>query len=152
MYNIFIPPMEQGNIKDIKTYIEGDENKAVTVTREDIPVIREFISSLQVDATEKIKDTLHNGVFLNPKRGAFGDDPKDWSFWRGDQIITATIRDRDFLKRYARGETRLNESDLLIVDLLERQRVKGTKVLKPLYEVVRVIDYQKGPEQTRLDT
>jgi hypothetical protein len=149
--NVFVAPMEYAAIDDIKTYIEGDEKSAVTVRRDEIPIIKEFAIPAVLDTGETIKDTLHQGVFLNPKRGSFGDDPRDWSFWRGDEVITATLRDRDFLTRYSRGEIRLNESDLLIVDLLERQRVKGTKVLKPVYEILRVVDYKKGAEQTRLE-
>lgn len=94
--------------------------------------------------SEITKEIIHPGVFLNPKRGAFGDDPKDWSFWQGEKVITATIRDKGFLAQHARGDIRLNESDLLTVDLLERQKVMGTKVQKPTYEVIRVIDYRKG--------
>jgi len=154
IYNILVLPMEKTAIKDIKTYIKGDENSAVTVGRDEIPIIREFASPPVPPAIaddETVKDTLHHEVFLNPKRGAFGDDPKDWSFWRGDEVITATIRDRVFLTKYASGDIRLNEADLLIVDLLERQRVKGTRVLKPVYEIMNVVDYRKGAEQGKLE-
>jgi hypothetical protein len=44
------------------------------------------------------------------------------------------------------GAKRLNESDLLTVDLLERQRVTGTKVQKPVYEIIKVTDYKRGSQ------
>ena len=81
---------------------------------------------------------------------SFGDDPKDWSFYRGEEIITATIKDKEFLARYSEGEVRLNQSDLLTVDLLERQKVRGTIVQKPTYEVLRVTSYVKGARQENL--
>ena len=153
IYQIYGPPMsEEPAIDDVKTYIEGDEMSAVIVKRDEVPVIKEFAmpSPTPANAMEKVKETMHYGVFLNPKRGAFGNDPKDWSFWRGDEVITATIKDNHFLNDYANGDVRLNESDLLTVDLLERQKVRGTKVLKPSYEIVKVTDYQKGESQPKL--
>ena len=155
IYNIYGPPMlDQPSVNDVKTYLEDDENTAVVVNREEVPVIREFAtpSTAMADTDETIKETMHHGVFLNPKRCAFGHDPKDWSFWRGDEVITATIKDKEFLAETARGGRRLNESDLLTVDLLERQRVKGTRVQKPIYEIIKVTDYKKGssPDQMNL--
>jgi hypothetical protein len=152
IYQIYGPPIEGSQqIKDVKTFIEGDESTAVVVSRDEAGIIREFAGSGGANPeAEAEKEHISFGVYLNPKRGSFGDDPKDWSFWRGDEVITATIKDRSFLAQYARGEIRLNESDLLTVDLLERQRIQGTKVLKPIYEIIRVVDYKKGAEQQRL--
>lgn len=102
------------------------------------------------DPQETVKETIHRDFFLNPKRGAFGDDPKDWSFYRGDEVITATIRDKDFLQKCANREYSLNQADLLIVDLLERRRVHGTFVQKPIYEILKVKRYEMGATQASL--
>jgi hypothetical protein len=153
IYKIYANPLqEQPNVKDVKTYLREDEAKAITVSREELPSFKEFAnpSPEPTDMLETVKETTHTGVFLNPKRGAFGDDPKDWSFYRGEEIITATIKDKEFLARYSEGEVRLNQSDLLTVDLLERQKVKGTIVQRPTYEVLRVTSYVKGARQENL--
>ena len=153
IFKIYVDPLEaQQSIKDVKTYIRDDESTAITVERSEVPSLREFVnpSPVPTDAAETVKETVHKSVFLNPKRGAFSDDPKDWSFWRGDEIITATIKDKDFLSRYASGELRLNQSDLLTVDLLERQRVKETIVQKPTYDILKVTGYVKGSSQDTL--
>ena len=150
VYNVFAAPMEQQqSITDVKTYIEGVENSEVRVDRSEVPVLKEAIhpSLMPSEAGETINEKIHQGVLLNPKRGAFGGDPKDWSFFRGDGIITATIRDKDFLAKCESGEYRLNQSDLLTVDLLERQKVKGTQLQKSTFEVIR---YQKGESQATL--
>src|SRR5438270_1064263 len=43
IYKIYGPPMaDQPSVDDVKTYIEGGEQDAVIVTRDDVPVIREF--------------------------------------------------------------------------------------------------------------
>jgi hypothetical protein len=103
-----------------------------------------------VYANEIVKEHIQQGVYLNPKRGSFENDPRDWSFYRGSEVITATIKDKLFLKDYSKGRYRLNSSDLLTVDLLERQTVVGTIVKKPAYEILRVTNYVKGPEQSRI--
>jgi hypothetical protein len=153
IYNIYVPPMvDQPSVEEIKTYSEGHEDKAVIVKRDEIPVIEEStgVSTDSDDLPDTTKDTVHHGVLLNPKRGAFGDDPKDWSFWKGDGIITANIKDKTFLTATASGEVRLNESDLLTVDLLERQKLKGTRLQKPTYDIIKVTDYKKGPTQAKM--
>ena len=152
--NVFVVPLEQlPSINDVKTFIEDDESTAVTVTREEAPVIREYVNPQPTAANPKemIKEQLHKGVYLNPKRGSFDGDPKDWSFRRGDEIVVATIRDRSFLEKCMNGEYRLNHSDLLIVDLLERQKVVGTNVMKPTYEIIAVTEYIKSTEQLPSD-
>jgi hypothetical protein len=157
IYKIYCGPLEeQPLVDDVKTYLKEDEAAAVVVRRDELPSFREFVNPPPepIDPAETVKETVHNGVFLNPKRGAFGDDPKDWSFYRGEEIITATIKDKEFLRQYAEGEIRLNQADLLTVDLLEKQKVKGTMVQKPTYEIAKVTSYVKGAHQEplRLDS
>jgi hypothetical protein len=150
IYKVYGDPMDaQPNIEDVKTYLRDDESSVVKVKRDEVLGFREFISpsASPDDAREIVKDTTQVGVLLNPKRGAFGDDPKDWSFYRGDEVITATIRDKDFLAQCANGDVRLNHNDLLTVDLLARQRVKGTQVLKTTYEILKVTGYERGLRQ-----
>jgi hypothetical protein len=150
---IYVSPLEsQPSVVDVKTYLKDDEKTAVKVGRDEIPMLRDFAESplLPAIAQETEKEIIHAGIMLNPKRGAFGDDPKDWSFWRGDNVITATIKDKDFLQRCASGEIRPNQNDLLTVELLERQKLKGTALQKPTYEILRVTNYVKGPTQQAL--
>jgi hypothetical protein len=154
IFKIYVEPLEaQPSIEDVKTYLKDHENTAVKFERSEIPNLREFVnpSPTPTDPKETVKETIQHGIYLNPKRGAFGDDPQGWSFWRGhDEIITATIKDKEFLSKYAKGEVRLNQSDLLTVDLLERQKVKGTLVQKPIYEILKVTGYVKGATQDSL--
>lgn len=153
VFKVYGDPLEaQPNIDDVKTYLKGDEDSAVKVERSEVAGLREFVnpSLLPGDVKETVQESVQKGVFLNPKRGAFGDDPKDWSFFRGEDVITATIKDKEFLARYANGDVRLNQADLLTVDLLVRQKVKGTQVQKPIYEIIKVTHYEKGLTQPPL--
>lgn len=153
MYKVYAAPIEQQiSITDVKTYIENHQESEVVVTKDEVQGFREYVApSETVQGTEIVKEHTHHGVYLNPKRGAFDGDPKEWSFRRGAEIVVATIKDKEFLEKCVKGEYRLNHSDLLIVDLLERQRVQGTMVMKPVYEILRVTSYIKGPEQASLD-
>jgi hypothetical protein len=154
IYNVYGAPMEdQSSVTDVKTYVEGKSDTEVVFDRSEVPVIREFMdTSVRLTSdNEIVKEHIQEGVFLNPKRGSFENDPRDWSFYRGRKdVITATIKDKGFLQDYADGKYRLLSSDLLTVTLLERQTVEGTIVKKPVYEILRVTNYIKGPEQKTL--
>ena len=153
IYKVYAAPLEQHNsITDVKTYIEDHQESEVVVTKDEAAILRQYVAvSDELPGTEVVKEQVYHDVYLNPKRGAFDGDPKDWSFRRGGEIVVATIKDKGFLDKCAKGEYRLNQSDLLIVDLLERQRVQGTIVMKPAHEIIRVTSYVRGPEQTTLD-
>jgi len=59
--------------------------------------MREYATEVKsLSQAEIVKEVTIPGVLLNPKRGAFENDPKDWSFRRGEDIITATIKDQIF--------------------------------------------------------
>lgn len=152
VFNIYAPMLENPGISDIKTFMNGEEKGTeVSVKADEVGPMREFAEAVkEASESETTKEVTTTGVLLNPKRGAFEDDPKDWSFRRGGEIITATIKDREFLAKYAAGVIRLNSSDLLTVELLERQKLKGTIVQKPSYEIIKVTDYKKGPTQSKL--
>lgn len=156
IYKVYGAPMEdQSPVTDIRTYVEGESETEVVFERSEVPVIREFMdpSARLTSSNEIVKEHIQEGVFLNPKRGSFANDPRDWSFYRGrgrNDVITATIKDKAFLQDYADGKYRLLSSDLLTVTLLERQTVEGTIVKKPVYEILRVTNYIKGPEQKTL--
>jgi len=156
IYKVYGAPMEdQSSVTDIRTYVEGESGTEVVFERSEVPIVREFMdpSATLTSSGEIVKEHVQEGVFLNPKRGSFENDPRDWSFYRGrgrNDVITATIKDKAFLQDYEDGKYRLLSSDLLTVTLLERQTVEGTIVKKPVYEILRVTNYIKGPEQKML--
>jgi hypothetical protein len=156
IYKVYGAPMEdQSSVTDIRTYVEGESGTEVVFERSEVPIVREFMdpSATLTSSGEIVKEHVQEGVFLNPKRGSFENDPRDWSFYSGrgrNDVITATIKDKAFLQDYEDGKYRLLSSELLTVTLLERQTVEGTIVKKPVYEILRVTNYIKGPEQKML--
>jgi hypothetical protein len=147
LINVYVQPLEKEEISEVKTYLRNNEGSAVSVPKEERESIRAFVTNAAPGAKETVKEVILPDVFLNPKRGSFDGDPRDWSFRRGEEVITATIRDEGFIAKCATGEYRLNHHDLLTVDLLERQKVVGTRVQKPTYEILKVKQYVQGEEE-----
>jgi hypothetical protein len=153
---VYGKPLEKDNVDYIDSYLKGEkEQTKVEVTKEDAPAIKEFTSSvrelLSVEQGEELVKENAATVFLNPKRGAFEGDGTSWSFHKGGDIVTATIKDAAFLAKVASGEIRPNHHDLLEVVLVERQRVVGTTVKAPTYEIPKVVNYTVGsPAQQSL--
>ena len=89
-------------------------------------------------------------VWLQPKRVSVEGERANWSFRLGpENIITASISDDNFLGKIKNGEIRLSNSDRILVELLERQVVRGMSVTVT-NEITVVREYVRGPEQERL--
>jgi hypothetical protein len=71
-------------------------------------------------------------------------------FQVGEQVITATVKDKRFLMQYDRGEIRLNGHDSLNVAMIKRQRTALRIVKSPTYEIIKVNSHQAGPSQPKL--
>ena len=86
---------------------------------------------------------------MHPKRGSFDTDGSSWSFKWVAQVITASVKDRVFLKRYDAGEIRLNGHDTLQVSMIERQKRVGDVVQSRTYEITSVDSYMPGLTQPK---
>jgi hypothetical protein len=154
--NVYSKPLEKENVDRIDSYLEGEkEQTKVEVTKDDAPAIKEFADTvgrlLPAEQGEEIVKENVTTMFLNPKRGAFEGDGMQWSFHKGSDVITATIKDPVFLNQVASGEIRPNHHDLMEVQIVEKQRVIGTEVKAPVYEIPKVIKYTVGgPAQQSL--
>jgi hypothetical protein len=150
IYNVYGKPLEDTKFEDVESYLESEpEDMRMVVTREDLPALKS--SATVTPLEEQTKERILTDVVLNPKRGAFEGDGASWSFHRGDDVITATVRDQKFLRAIELGEIRPNHSDLMTVTLKETQKVIGTKVKTPKYEIMEVADYKVGARQMRID-
>ena len=156
IFNVFGKPLEKENVDYIDSYLKGEkEQTKVEITKDDAPAIKEFVASvgklLPAEQGEEIVKENVTTMFLNPKRGAFEGDGMQWSFHKGSEVITATIKDPVFLNQVASGEIRPNHHDLMEVQIVEKQRVIGTEVKAPVYEIPKVIKYTVGgPAQQSL--
>ncbi len=134
----------------VKSYLKGDDESVVEVTKDDVPALKE-IPAPPVDAEPEESIEHTDVVFLNPKRGSFEGEGDKWSFRKGGrqgEVIKANIKDECFLKKLVNGEYRLNGGDVLKVELHEKQKVVGNQI-RTTNDIVRVLDYKPAPNGPR---
>lgn len=140
----------QEGIETVESYLKGTERQEdkVIVTKDLVPYFNPE-NTIPSDENQNEQRNITR-AYLKPKRVSLEGEPNNWSLRKGsDIILTATIRDNDFLNKVRLGEIRLAKEDLLEVDLLEIQTLRGTEV-ETRYEVNRVINYTKAPVQSEL--
>ncbi len=150
IYNIYGDFLGKEGINKVKSFLKDEgEQKAVTVEKNDVPYFNPANAIMQEDAKENEKRNITQ-CFIKPKRISVEGEADNWSFRKGvDTVITATIKDEEFLSKIKTGEIRLYGEDLLEVNLLEIQTVKNNEVYAK-YEVIKVTKYIKAPVQKTL--
>jgi len=149
--NVYAKPLEREGITAVESYLKDEPKIRTVVVKTEAAIIKQFTSeAVEVTTHETIKETTTEGVYLNPKRGSFDGDGTSWSFHKGDKVITATVKDQTFLDQVAKGDIRPNHKDLMTVTLTEKQKIVGTQVKPPSYEIVKVENYELGPTQDTL--
>ena len=139
-------PLETPNVTGIRTYLQNDPASSVSVGRADADAIRVASAAATTPPIPQQLDTKVEIVRLNPLRGPFQAERRQWTFAMGNSRIVARISDQEFLRRYDSGEIRLNHADLLEVELIRRERLVGTET-KTQYEIRRVLNYTRGAHQ-----
>jgi len=140
-------PIEKEGIEEIESSLKDDPTTKVQSNKEDIEALR--ISSEIAENIEEI-DIPDREVNLTFKRGSFGGDPTNWSFWLNKDIITATIKDREFIRKLGDGRVRPNHVDTFRVILRERKKMREQQYLGSTYEIIKIVKYEKGPLQKEL--
>ncbi len=153
IYRVYGAPSEKEGIDKIESYLREDvENTKVEIEKKEFPYFKTYATSEILGASEIVENT--SIMFLNPKRGSYEGEGTSWSFRKGsnreDIVRVTNIRDKDFLSQIEKGEIRLHHDDLLKVELLEKQKIVGQAVVSITYEILKVLDYQKAPEQKSL--
>ena len=148
--NIYLgyKPIEREGIEEIESSLKDDPTTKVQNNKEDIEALR--ISSEIAEGLEEI-DVPDREVNLTFKRGSFGGDPTNWSFWFNKDIITATIKDREFIRKLENGRIRPNHLDTLVVVLRERKKMREQQYLSSTYEIIKIVKYEKGPSQKEFE-
>lgn len=103
--------------------------------------------SLPVPVDETVVDETRR-MALSIRSLAFQEGNK-WRLFDGQNVITATIEDKEFLGRVDRSEIRFAKSDVLIcsVQSIQKQGVEG---LKTEHIVRKVLEYKPAPMQVDL--
>lgn len=145
IYNIYGNFLGQEGIETVDSYIEGSKQTAVKVSKADVP----HFNPANTTPTDTKEDEKRNitRIFLKPKRVSLEGEPDNWSLRKGkDVVVTATIRDEEFLRKIKTGDIRLSKEDTLEVDLLEIQTIVNDDV-NTKYEVLKIVNYRKANVQ-----
>lgn len=89
-----------------------------------------------------------NRLALSIRSLAFQEGNK-WRLFDGQNVITATIADTDFIARVDRNMVRFAKGDLLICEVRTVQ-VQGVDGLKTEHTVLRVVEHRPAPDQIPL--
>jgi hypothetical protein len=150
IYNVYGAPLQRTDVTGIKSFIKDQEKETKTEVKKGEAQYFKNYSELEIPSVEE-DDVISNTItlILNPKRGSFEGEANAWSFRAGESIITATVKDEEFLSKIRAGEIRLYSGDTIKAKLIMHQRKSGTIT----YEVIRVEEYisSKHSEQTSFD-
>jgi L-fucose mutarotase/ribose pyranase (RbsD/FucU family) len=147
--------MEQDGVTGVETFERGKEAQTkVLVRKSEAHAFQEFGSSV-IPSPVPIEERVSEPVtyYLKPKRGSFEGEPDNWSFRVGANATMRidVIRDEAFLEKVKTGIHRLSPLDLVIAEVVHRQKVSGNELIGDVrYELIRVIDYQEAPHQPSL--
>ncbi len=156
-YNGFGKPLEQNGISKIETYLKDDnksDSSTVEFSKKEAGFLKDYSDAEvpSLDSEEVVETKME--VFLSPKRGSFDADPRQWSFRMGgadNQIITATIKDEEFLEDCKIGKVKPHHTDVLKVRLIQKIK-KINEKLDPnsiSFEVEKVLEYQTNTPQSQ---
>lgn len=149
VYNIYGNLLGKEGINTVKSYLKEEENNQVVVEKSDVPYFNPA-NTVPVEQIDENQKTNITRSFLKPKRISVEGEPDNWSFRKGPEtIITASIKDVDFLNRIKSREIRLSNEDLIEVDLVETQTVNGLEI-NTKYDITKVWDYKPAPSQGTL--
>jgi hypothetical protein len=93
-----------------------------------------------VDETRKMALSIRSLAFQEANK---------WRLYDGQNTITATIDDKEFLGRVDRNEARFATGDILICEVRTIQR-QGNEGLKTEHTVIRVLEHKHAPTQINL--
>lgn len=146
---VFVRPLEKDGYDSVESWIKGQKTETIQeIVKADLPALEEYVSSESIKKMEEeVTERRLENIYLKPKAGSFEGDPKGWAFHKGEsEIIKPVIKDEEFLKQLQSGEIRPYGADLLTVDLIERQKRRGTE-LSTTYEIVKVHKYERSSVQ-----
>ena len=141
-----LKPLSSPEVNGISSYIPGEETTRVNVGKDILESLDGFANGVVPSFEPETENINMSELYVHPRRGPCDGTGGKWSFYRGDSIQSAIMKDKVFLERCARGEIRLHATDLLKVRLIERQRIVGTQV-QTSWEIPEVLEYRRGPSQ-----
>lgn len=134
--------LESGAIETIEFRDDVDGRVHTTITQEDRIVF------VPPERPEPVLTDETRQMALSIRSLAFQEGNK-WRLFDGQNVITATIEDEDFLRRIERNLIRFAKSDILVCEVRTVQTETRTG-LRTEHTIIRVVDYRPAPSQIDL--
>jgi hypothetical protein len=155
---VFAKPTEQPGVSLIETYLRNQEKETrVVLSRDDAEAFEALSEAPSLPHPIPIDEVVSDPTlyYLKPKRVSLEGEPNNWSFRYGEnQTMTIDlIRDETFLDEVRRGIKRLTADDLIIAEVIHKQKMRGNEFIgDPRNELLRVVEYRPAsrPVQDRL--
>ena len=143
---VLLDTLEKEAVETIAFYPQ-DRNKVdappVVLTKADRGIAQqaEPVTETVVDTTQKMALSIRSLAFQEGNK---------WRLYDGQNVITATIEDRDFLERVDRSLARFAKGDILVctVRTVQKQAADG---LKTEHTVLRVEEHRPAPTQVNIN-
>ena len=148
-YSAYGKLLEKDYIDSYKAFVKGCETSDITNTKEDLDSFLGYSEGGFDVLTDSEREILYKTP-LNFKRGSYEGMGDNWSFRKGTETVIATIKDLEFLQKIKNGEIRPYTKDYLEVEMKEIVKIRGTEVLPPTYEIMKVIEYRPVDKSTTL--
>jgi hypothetical protein len=147
IYNVYGSSFDKEQINEIHSFIKSEEKTSKESVKKSEALYFKTYASLSLPILDSEDDITNEIIlFLNPKRGSFEGDANSWSFRVGNDIITATIKDEDFLEKLKIGTIRLYSGDVIKARLLQKQKRSGTVT----YDIINVDEYIPSKPLTQI--
>jgi hypothetical protein len=143
---VLLETLEKEAVETIAFY-PPERNKAdpppVILTRADRGIAQQVepVTETVVDTTQKMALSIRSLAFTEGNK---------WRLYDGQNVITATIDDKEFLERVDRSLARFAKGDILVcmVRTIQKQAADG---LKTEHTVLRVLEHRPAPTQVSIN-
>jgi hypothetical protein len=148
--HVYGKPTEQEGVTGIETFLQGREQETkVVVGRDEARVFEEF-SNNELPNPSPIEEHVSapTTYYLKPKRLSLEGESDNWSFRYGanQTLHVDVVRDEDFLDNVKKGQYRLSSDDLIVAEIIQKQKVRGTEIIgDPRYELIKIVEYRSAP-------
>lgn len=139
--SIAAPIQNIDGVNGISLQTDGYEER-IHIDREDLDLLETYSKIELEDESKNIENRAT--IYVKPARGSYSGEEKQYTFIAGkdNKLYPTTIQDESFIKKLKSGEVRLFHEDVLLVQMLSKQKIsRKTGKLSNEYIIEKVLEY-----------
>jgi hypothetical protein len=151
--NVYSKPAEVHGVTEVETSLRGKPATRMSVNRDEAPIFEQFARG-DIPSSEPIEEKISEAItmYLKPKRVSLEGEADNWSFRYGanETLRVDVIRDQEFLEEVKSGHRSLNCDDLIVAQVIHKQKIKGTELIGDARtELLKVTEYRESPKMVQ---